>query len=216
MFRGERLGPPNPCDVSRWLGVATVTQALGTTPNSGPKQHNIFLAAAAFSGRPVSPGGLFSFWGWMGAPTPSRGFQYGRALRDGRLVLETGGGLCQLAGALYFAGLQAGLKPVERHAHSVDLYTDDTRYAPLGSDATVSFGFKDLRLCNPHLCPVAFAVAIVDGSLNVRVVAPDPIMPKALAFRRTEMPDGSVVVETWTEGRKIACSRYERLLAPPT
>jgi vancomycin resistance protein VanW len=210
LYRGT-LSVPSPCEVDRWHAVATVEQALGTTPNARGKQHNIALAAAAFSARPIRSGAEFSFWRWLGSPSQGRGFQDGRALRGGELVLETGGGLCQLAGALYFVGLQAGLNPLERHAHSVDLYTDDTRYAPLGSDATVSHGFKDLRLANPHACAVAFEVQAAGNVLQVKLLAEHPIAPASVDFRRAVQPDGSQTVETWRSGAMLARTRYGKL-----
>lgn len=210
VFRGERLTAPPRQDLSGWIAAAQVSQALGTTPNASAKQHNIALAADIFSFRPIPPGGMFSFWGWLGAPTKARGFQEGRALRNGRLVLESGGGLCQLAGAIYFAGLQAGLCAVERHAHSVDLYTDETRYAPLGSDATVSFGFKDLRLRNPHSCGVGFDIRAKGETLDVKALSGQAIAPVALEFRRMSQADGSVAVETRTGANVIARTIYKR------
>jgi vancomycin resistance protein VanW len=210
LYQGAQLTAPPPANVSFWSDAAYVRQAMGTTPNAAAKQHNIALAASVFSGRPVAPGAVFSFWGWLGAPTPARGFQMGRALRQDKLVLESGGGLCQLAGALYAAGLQAGLAPVERHAHSVDLYTDDTRYAPLGSDATVSFGFKDLRLRNPHAAPLAFLVAASDTDLVVRVVAERPIQPCRVEFKTVKSGAGFAETETWVDGRLAARDRYRR------
>jgi vancomycin resistance protein VanW len=200
---------PGRAGIAAWHTAAEVFQALATTPHSEAKRHNIALAAAAFSSRPIQPGGLFSFWGWLGRPTRSRGFHDGRALRSGRLVLETGGGLCQLAGAIYFAGLQAGLTPVERHAHSVDLYTDATRYAPLGSDATVSYGFKDLRLRNPHACAVAFDIASDLSDLRVSVKSESPIAAVTPIFRSQQHGDG-VLVETWIDGAMTDRALYKR------
>jgi len=61
------------------------------------------------------------------------------------LALDYGGGLCQLSGIIYHAVLEAGLEILERHPHSLDIYTATTRYTPLGSDAAVVYGHKDLR-----------------------------------------------------------------------
>jgi hypothetical protein len=49
---------------------------------------------------------------------------------------------------VYHIGIIAGLDIIERYNHSVDIYTDDTRFAPLGTDATVVYGYKDLRIRN--------------------------------------------------------------------
>jgi vancomycin resistance protein VanW len=44
-----------------------------------------------------------------------------------------GGGLCQLSGIVYEAGLRAGLDPAERHPHSRDLYARRTASRRWGS-----------------------------------------------------------------------------------
>lgn len=210
-FGGAIARCPARQDISDWPVAVTVRQALTTTPNSEAKRHNIALAASAFSARPVSPNGVFSFWGWLGAPSCHRGFREGRALRGDKLILETGGGLCQLAGALYYAGLQAGMIPVERHAHSADLYTDDTRYTPLGSDATVSYGFKDLRLRNGRDVSIAFDIDVCAETLAVMVRSERPIAALVPEFRQHSNPDGVVTVETWVAGNLVTRSRYKRL-----
>ena len=56
-----------------------------------------------------------------------------------------------MSGLIYYVSLMAGLEVLERHPHSRDIYDDQTRYAPLGADATVAYGFKDLRVLNLFL-----------------------------------------------------------------
>lgn len=209
-WAGLNVSPPPRQNFDEWPVSVEVVQPMGTTPHADAKQANIALAAEALSGRPIHPNEIFSFWSWLGRPTAERGFQKGRSLRDGVLVLDTGGGLCQLAGAIYFAGLQAGLLPLERHAHSVDLYTDATRYAPLGSDATVLFGFKDLRLRNPHEYPVGFEISADADSLHVRILAKTALPRSTLEFRITSQGLASVEVETWRDGKRIARDVYAR------
>ena len=102
------------------------------------KVHNINLALKRVNDLPIPPGAIFSFWRVMGRPTAARGFMPGRSLLAGRLRPDYGGGLCQLSGLIYYASLMAGLEVLERHPHSRDIYHDDTRYAPLGADATVA------------------------------------------------------------------------------
>jgi vancomycin resistance protein VanW len=131
-------------------------------------------------------------------------------LRNGKLVLETGGGLCQLASALYAAGLKAGLDPAERHAHSIDLYTDETRFAVLGSDATVSYGFKDLRLRNPHTVAVSFLVTADDSHLTVRALAESPVNAASIEYRTVASGPDFVETETWADGHMVARDRYIR------
>ena len=76
------------------------------------------------------------------------------------LGADVGGGLCQLSGLAYELGLRAGLAVVERHPHTQDLYTEATRFTPLGLDATVVYGHKDLRLRNDRHAPLALRFAV--------------------------------------------------------
>jgi vancomycin resistance protein VanW len=210
LYRGTDLSARDVQDVSAWHEASCVIQPLCSTPRFEAKRHNIMLAAAAFSSRPILPAGLFSFWGWLGAPSAAQGFCEGRALRQDRLVLEVGGGLCQLAGAIYSAGIQAGLQTVERHAHSVDLYTDATRFTPLGSDATVSYGFKDLRLRNAHETPAALLVSADGVDLSVRVVTERPVTPPRVEYRVAASGPDFVETETVMNDRVTTRDRYIR------
>ena len=83
-------------------------------------------------------------------------FLPGRSLLAGQVGPDYRGGLCQLSGRIYYASLMAGLEIPERHPHSRDIYDDQTRYAPLGADATVAYAFKDLRVLNNLPFPVCF------------------------------------------------------------
>jgi hypothetical protein len=106
------------------------------------KIHNLRLAAAAIDGVEIAAGGTFSFWKQIGPATRSRGFVTGRELREGCLIGNVGGGLCQLSNGLYEAALDAGLEITERHAHS--RIVPGSR-AARGRDATVFWNYVDLR-----------------------------------------------------------------------
>ena len=58
--------------------------------------------------------------------------------------------------------LFAGLSIVERFNHFVDIYSDETRYSPLGMDATVVYPQKDLIIKNPYHFPLRFEFKITD------------------------------------------------------
>lgn len=160
------------------------------------KLHNIETARGSLENLPVPPGGVLSFWHVVGRPTAKRGFWPGRSLLGGRLKPDYGGGLCQLSGLLYYLSLQAGLEIAERHPHSVDIYDDTERYAPLGADATVAYGFKDLRVLNTLCAPICFRVSISHTSLNGSLCSPAGIVPCIVEFLRTDHADGRCTVET--------------------
>jgi vancomycin resistance protein VanW len=100
----------------------------------------------------------------------------------GQLDFDYGGGLCQLSGLLYHLALTAGLGIVERHPHSADLYTDETRYTPLGADATTAYGYKDLRLKNTLDVPVCFRIRIEDDQLIGSLCALEHLLEYELRF----------------------------------
>src|SRR6218665_1741524 len=131
------------------------------------KLANIRLSAARLDGVIVAPGETLSFWALVGRPSVAAGFQLGRSIRDDLVGGEIGGGLCQVSGIAYEAGLRAGLTPVERHPHSRDLYSETERFTPLGLDATVVWPWKDLRLLNRLAVPVQFRLAVRE----LRIVA---------------------------------------------
>ncbi len=106
------------------------------------KIQNLRVAAAALNGLEVPAGEIFSFWKHVGRTTASRGFVEGRELREGCIIPNIGGGLCQLSNALYDAALKANFEILERHAHT---QTIAGSLAEQGRDATVFWNYVDLR-----------------------------------------------------------------------
>jgi glycosyltransferase involved in cell wall biosynthesis len=106
------------------------------------KIHNLRLAIAKLDGIEIPAGATFSFWKHIGRASGLRGFVEGRELREGCIIPNVGGGLCQLSNALYDAALQAGHEIVERHAHTQVIAGS---LAEQGRDATVFWNYVDLR-----------------------------------------------------------------------
>lgn len=166
--------------------VLEVVQEIRQSAHLEGKLVNIRLSAGRLDGVVVAPGETFSFWALVGRPAEAAGFRIGRSIRGDVVGGEIGGGLCQVSGIAYEAGLRAGLTPVERHAHSRDLYTEAERFTPLGLDATVVWPWKDLRLLNPHAVPVRFRFLVRDLTLTASIDAPVPLAPAALEILRTD------------------------------
>jgi len=168
----------NPALSHQW----SITQPIPNTSHSANKRVNLAQAIAQLNNVIVQPQQILSFWHLVGAPTERRGYCEGRAIVGDRLSSEIGGGLCQLSGMLYWLGLQAGLEVIERHPHSQDLYTDATRYAPLGSDATVVYGYKDLRLQNNQAEPLSFRFELGNDAVTVGLWAPHSVERWSVSF----------------------------------
>lgn len=193
--------------------VLEVVQEIKPTAFLEGKLANIRLSAARLNGVVVAPGETFSFWRLVGRPTAAAGYALGRSIRGGVVNGEIGGGLCQVSGIAYEAGLRAGLTVAERHPHSRDLYAEADRFTPLGLDATVVWPYKDLRLLNPFAVPVQFRVIVRDLNIAASVHAPVPLEPAMLEIDRTDHDDGRRVrvlrlagesaVETVSEDRYL-------------
>jgi len=106
------------------------------------KIENLRRAAKLLNGVEIPAGEVFSFWKHIGRATRRRGFTVGREIREGCVIPNLGGGLCQLSNALYSSALTAGCEIVERHAHSRVIAGS---LAEKDLDATVFWNYIDLR-----------------------------------------------------------------------
>lgn len=185
------------------------TQVIHETPTAEAKRHNLRLAADALQRTVIAPGEVFSFARIVGPPILTRGFRAGRTLVDGEVAASIGGGLCQLSGLLYLAALECGLEIVERHPHSLDIYTEATRFAPLGADATVVYGHRDLRFRNTLDVAIGFACEVDAGEVTLALCAPRPFARRAIAFV-AEPHASHTVVTTMIDGKPILHQRYRK------
>lgn len=170
------------------------------------KKTNLRLALERMNGVILRPGRIFSFWYLIGAPTTSKGYREGLALACGQPSRSVGGGLCQLANALFWMALHSDLKVAERHHHSVDLFPDDARRIPFGTGATVVHNFKDLRFRNPTKASFQFVFRLTDdeliGSLRCSETPERRYQVVERDHRFIERPDGlyrknAVVRQRW-------------------
>lgn len=106
------------------------------------KIQNLRLAVKHLDGLEFDEGQTFSFWRQVGRASRFKGYVKGRELREGCIIPNIGGGLCQISNALYDAALEANFEIVERHAHS-QVVTGSL--AEKGRDATVFWNYVDLR-----------------------------------------------------------------------
>jgi vancomycin resistance protein VanW len=186
------------------------TQAIHETPTAEAKRHNLRLAADALQRARIAPGEIFSFARIVGPPIASRGYRTGRTLVGGEVAASIGGGLCQLSGLLYLAALECGLEIVERHPHSLDIYTDATRFAPLGADATVVYGHRDLRFRNRLDVSVGFRCDIAPDVATLWLCSDASLPLRTVEFRHAHAngPDAHVI--TLIDGVFFCEQRYAR------
>lgn len=128
------------------------------------RAENLRLAAEAINGYVIEPGATFSFNEVVGDTTAERGYKEAPVLYSSGLGSSDGGGICQVSTALYIAAVKADLEIVERHPHSVP-----SDYAPIGLDATIVYGSRDLRIKNNTIAlPFENAIAVGDTFITVQ------------------------------------------------
>ncbi len=177
------------------------------------KKTNLQLALRTMNDILIEPGETFSFWRLVGVPSVSRGYREGLSLERGRPSHSVGGGLCQLANALFWLSLHSDLRVTERHHHSLDLFPDDDRRIPFGTGATVVYNFKDLRLENPTALTFQFHFELTPYHLVASLNASERPVRKYRIIERdhrfSSRPDGlyrqnTIVREMWQGETKIS------------
>ena len=151
------------------LGDRAFTDKLATfstnyDASNTNRNNNLVLAAKKLNGTIVNPDDIFSYNKTIGERTISSGFKEAKAYANGDIVLDVGGGICQLSSTLYNAVLLANLDIVERHNHFFK-----TAYVPAGQDATVSWGSVDFQFENSRKYPIKIEATAGDGVVTVNI-----------------------------------------------
>jgi vancomycin resistance protein VanW len=178
---------------AEWIAQVQISQELKPTAYAANKWHNLSIAIRCIEPVIIQPGQIFSFSHLVGNPLEVRGYQVGRTLINGELQPVAGGGLCQLSGLIYLLALHTDCKILERHPHSQDIYTDATRFTPLGADAAVVFGYKDLRIKNQTKTPMRFQFDLYKTQITGTIMAMNPIAIYDIEFTIDEQPDRTSV-----------------------
>ncbi|SIO39590.1 vancomycin resistance protein VanW [Chryseobacterium scophthalmum] len=174
------------------------------------KIHNLKIASEKINNLIIQPNEVFSFWKTVGKPSKQNNFKEGRNLIKNNISQDFGGGICQFSSILYYSTLQFGLEILERHPHSVDIYKEDERFTPLGSDSTVVFGYKDLQIKNNFPFPVQFKCRVHENQLCFTIISQNEIKLNTINFKYHEIENG-VWVETLINDRSLFKNFYIRL-----
>ena len=129
------------------------------------RAENLRLAAEAVNGYVIEPGATFSFNEVVGETSAERGYKSAAVLYSSGLSQDDGGGICQVSTAIYIAAVKADLEIVERHPHSVP-----SDYAPIGLDATIVYGQRDLQIKNNTDYPVTIYAKAVGQTVTVNLL----------------------------------------------
>ena len=137
------------------------------TPHSNNENRNSNLKKACemLNGLVLQPGQEFSYNETLGERTKEKGWLPAPAYSGTTLVDSPGGGICQVSSTLYLASVYAELTVLERVNHGFPV-----SYIPLGMDATVNWGFTDLKLRNDSPMPVKILAEETDDLVKVSIL----------------------------------------------
>lgn len=181
-------------------------------PNEA-KKNNLLIAIKSIESVQINPNEIFSFWRNVGKPSKKKGFVESRSLVNGKLEKSLGGGLCQLSGLIYYISLYAELDILERHSHSIDIYTNETRFTPLGSDATVAYGYKDLKIRNNLKSPIKFNFSMDTNYITIELKHSVFIEKNSVEFKERIIEDNTTEVITLINRQVKNRSIYRRHVA---
>jgi vancomycin resistance protein YoaR len=188
--------------------ISSATTDMGAS--SANRIHNVHLMADMLDGRVVAPGATFSFNDTVGERTVARGFREGQAIADGLLVPSIGGGVCQVATALFDAAFYGGYPIPQRVNHSFYI----SHYG-LGMDAAVSWGGPDLVFRNDTRQPILIQMSYTTTTLTAEffstaprrvevektVSEPTDVVPAPTRYERVETLSGAETRQT-TRGQR--------------
>ncbi len=183
-----------------------VIQELKPNP---AKLKNLKIAIEKIEAITIYPNQIFSFWKIVGNPNMKNGFVESRSIVNNKIENSVGGGLCQLSGLVYYISLKANLEILERHNHSVDIYTSETRFAPLGSDATLVFGYKDLRVRNSLTSKIRFSFELDQNSIKIQLNSTNELVERDITFETKNMSESEIEVSTYSNNEEIDRSIYK-------
>ncbi len=177
-----------------WTNVyATYT----TTYNSGNtnRSTNLRLACQAINGKVLANGATFSFNGIVGERTAAKGYKEAIIYEGGQEVGGIGGGICQVATTLFNAALKANFTIVERYQHSLTVH-----YAPLGYDAAIAWGSKNLRFRNNSGVSVKVSAVASGGKLQVKFLTNTYKKPPTVTTKVTKR-NGVYTLKRYVNGK---------------
>ena len=201
------------------LGITTLIgrgeSNLGKSPPS--RVHNIKVGALKFNGLILKPGEEFSFNGILGEVDDKNGYQSELVIKNGQLVKEYGGGLCQVSTTVFRAAIFSGLPIVERRPHSFPVQY----YNPQGFDSTIYPGVVDLKFVNDTSAHILIQTKLVNSNLTVEIYGSKDGREVTMdgPHQYGQKSDGSMkayfVRKISKDGQLVKEERYDSVYKPP-
>ncbi|MBC8015675.1 MAG: VanW family protein [Sporomusaceae bacterium] len=132
--------------------------------NDIKRYENVAIASKHINNILVHSGEVFSFNQSVGLRIPEYGYNEAPVMVDGKLLLDWGGGVCQVSSTLYNAALLADMEITERISHY-----RPPGYVPLGQDATVADNLIDFKFRNSTPYNIYITSEIINNQITVSI-----------------------------------------------
>lgn len=141
--------------------ISSYSTSFGSTT---PRGTNIRIAASRLNNHFLLPGKSISFLDVLYDESDGKTYKKSGSYFKGKVVQATGGGICQVSTTAYGTFLFAGIIPTKRYPHSIPV-----SYSPLGLDAALSVGGKDLQIRNTLDVPILILARTKGNRLTVQI-----------------------------------------------
>lgn len=176
--------------------VKSINSVLGefstSFNNSTSRGSNIHVAGQQTSDILLMPGDTFSYNKCTGARNWVNGYKSAPVIVGGKVTNGEGGGVCQVSTTIYNAALMSGLTIDEVHNHSIP-----SRYVQRGRDATVSYGYTDLKFTNPFTNPVYIKNIVGNGAITSKIYGCNLDREKIIIKIVEEYRKNKITVQTY-------------------
>lgn len=176
--------------------VKSINSVLGefstSFNNSTSRGSNIHVAGQQTSDILLMPGDTFSYNKCTGARNWVNGYKSAPVIVGGKVTNGEGGGVCQVSTTIYNAALMSGLTIDEVHNHSLP-----SRYVQRGRDATVSYGYTDLKFTNPFTNPVYIKNIVGNGAITSKIYGCNLDREKIIIKIVEEYRKNKITVQTY-------------------
>ena len=161
------LGDTQPDFTTEDAKALGITEKLSSFTQNFPyaayRVQNIGRAARYLDGTIIKPGETFSMNGTVHERTEANGYTVGYIIgQGGQFRKELGGGVSTATTAMWTAAFYANMQRVEQRAHTIWI----PRYRA-GLEATVSWGYLDLKWKNTSSTGVLIKASITNSSVTV-------------------------------------------------
>lgn len=162
-----KVGDTEPGITSKDLG--SIKDLIGesvtifNSQNKG-RTENIKIAVNSINNTVLMPGEEFSFNNSTGPRNAEAGYKEASVIVGGEFTVGIGGGVCQVSTTLYRAALKSDMEITSRQNHGLPV-----SYVPMGQDATVAYGYIDLKFRNNKEYPVYIEGFVRGGEIHVRL-----------------------------------------------